>query len=81
MYTRLHIKCQYSCHILIKLDILDIFRKIIEYQKFMKTHPVRVQLFQRTDRCTDVQIDRKINMTKRKVTFSNFANEPKNGTK
>ena len=70
MYTGLHVKCPFSCQILMKLEFSGhISPKIFKRHIFIKIRPVGADLFH-ADALTD--------MPKLKVAARDFGNEPRN---
>ena len=69
MYIGLHVKCRYSCQIVMKLEIArQIFGKKIQIPNFMEIRPVGAELF---------HADRRTDMKRLIVAFRNFASAPK----
>jgi hypothetical protein len=69
MYIGLHVKCLYSCPILMTFDFLGgRFSKNPQISNFMKIRPVEAELF---------HADGRTDMTKPIVAFRNYANAPK----
>jgi hypothetical protein len=72
MYIRLHVKCRYTCQIVIKFEFSrQAFEKSSNI-KFNENHPVGAELFQPFRR-TNGRTDR----TNLIVAFRNFVNAPK----
>ena len=71
MYIRLHVRCRYSCQVLIKLDFPNMFSKNTEISNFMKIRPVGTELFH-VDGQMGGRKDERTDLSKLIVTFGDF---------